>query len=171
MPPPASAGCGAWTGRAGGRVACAALPRRFWIVPAVLVFLAISVELARYLSASGSERSDVVALLSDQARGDAPAMLARLGDCAEQPACAALVRRNARALRTAGKVRILLLESDTSYKLSTTSGQTRVAWTDLDNDGRTFVQCIKVSKSWSFVHGGRVQLRGISPRIGNEASC
>ncbi|WP_354698649.1 hypothetical protein DSM112329_04337 [Paraconexibacter sp. AEG42_29] len=147
------------------------MPRRVWIVPAVIVFLAVSVELARYLAASGSERSDVVALLRDQARGDATAMLERLGDCDEKPACAAIVRRNARALRTDGNVRVLLMESDTSYKLSTTSGLTRVAWSDLDKDGATFVQCVAVRKSWSFIHGARVQLRGISPRIGNEASC
>jgi hypothetical protein len=147
------------------------LPRRAWIVPVVLLFLVISFELARYLSASGSERSDVIALLRDQARGDVPAMLRRLPDCAEQPACAAQVRANARRLRTGGRVKILLLESDSAYTLSSKTGVSRVAWTNLDDADRTVVQCITVRKSWSLIHGARVQLRRIGPRIGNEASC
>lgn len=137
----------------------------------MLLFLAISVELARYLSASGAERSDIVALLRDQGRGDAAAMLARLDGCADTPDCAQTVRRNAAALRTPGRVKLLILESKTSYKLTSTTGPTRVAWTDLSNDGKTVVQCVTVRKSWSFVHGARVELRRLSPRIGNEASC
>lgn len=144
-----------------------------WIVPAVLLFLLVSFELGRYLSASGAERSEVIALLREQARGDAPAMLARLEGCAADPACAAQVRRNARRLRTGGgKVKILQLRSGSAYKLSTTTGISRVAWIDLaDQDSPTVVQCITVRKSWSLVDGARVELRRIGPRIGDEASC
>lgn len=147
------------------------MPRRLWIVPAVLLFLAISVELARFLSASGAERSDVVALLRDQGRGDVPAMLGRLHGCAPDPACVAQVRANAARLRVDGRVKILLLESHSAYTLSSTTGVSRVAWTDIDHPTRTAVQCITVRKSWSLIHGARVQLRRIGPRIGDEASC
>lgn len=135
------------------------------------MFLAISFELARYLSASGSERSDVVALLKDQARGDVPGMLKKLPGCAGDPACVATVKRNAAALKTDGRVKILLLESGSAYKLSSSTGLSRVAWTALDVKGPTVVQCITVHKSWSLTRGARVQLRRIGPRIGNEASC
>lgn len=145
--------------------------RRLWIVPAVLLFLLVSFELARYLSASGSERSDVVALLRDQARGDAGAMLRRLHGCRQDSACVATVRQNAVRLRTPGRVKVLLLESKVSYKLSSTTGLTRVAWTDIDDPAKTVVQCVTVRKQWSFVHGAHVELRRIGPRIGNEASC
>ena len=151
-----------------------ALPRRrlLWIVPAVIVFLAISFELARYLSASGSERSDVVALLRDQARGDVAGMLKRLDGCAQDPACVAQVKRNAATLKTSGHIKILLLESKSAYKLSSSTGRSRVAWTDLDNGkSPTVVQCITVHKSWSMTHGARVALERIGPRIGDEASC
>jgi hypothetical protein len=147
------------------------LPRRAWIVPVVLLFLVISVELARYLSAPGAERSDVTTLLRAQGRGDVKAMLGELHGCAEDPACAAQVRRNAARLRVPGRVKILLLESDTAYTLSSTTAVSRVAWTDIEDPARTAVQCITVRKSWSFVHGARVELRRIGPRIGDEASC
>ncbi|MCW3041320.1 MAG: hypothetical protein JWM31_3225 [Solirubrobacterales bacterium] len=145
--------------------------RLVWIVPAVLVFLAVSFELARYLSASGAERTDVIALLRDQARGDVPAMLARLDGCAADPPCAAQVQRNAARLKTEGRVKILLLESGSAYKLSTSTGLSRVAWTALDVKGPTVVQCVTVRKRWSMLHGARVELERIGPRIGDEASC
>lgn len=147
------------------------MPRRLWIVPAVLVFLAISVELARYLSASGSERGAVVGLLAAQARGDVAGMLTRLEGCNRDPACVAQVRRNAARLRAASKPKILLLESGAAYTLTSTTGLTRVAWSDVRDNGPTYVQCITVRKTWSLVHGARVHLLRIGPRIGNEASC
>jgi hypothetical protein len=147
------------------------LPRRVWIVPAVVLFLVISVELARFLSASGAERADVVKLLRDQGRGDVPGMLAQLHGCAADPACVAQVRANAAKLRVTGRVKILLLESKSAYTLTSTTGTSRVAWTDIDHPSRTAVQCITVRKSWSLVHGARVQLRRIGPRIGDEDSC
>lgn len=141
-------------------------------MPAVLLFLVISFELARYLSASGSERSAIVDLLRDQARGDAPAMVTRLKGCAPDPRCVSQAAANAGRLRTANaRVKILLLESDSAYKLKSSTGVSRVAWTDLRSKSPTVVQCITVRKSWSLIHGARVELRRIGPRIGNEASC
>jgi hypothetical protein len=147
------------------------LLRRRWILPAVVLFLLVSFELARYLSASGTERSAIVALLDDEARGDVPAMLAKLDGCAADPACAALVRRNAMYLKRPGRPKILLLESDAAYKLTTTTGISRVAWTVLDPKSTTVVQCVTVRKSWSLVGGATVHLRRVGRPIGAEASC
>jgi hypothetical protein len=147
------------------------LPRARWIVPAVVLFLLVSVELARYLSASGTERTAVYALLKAQAAGDVQGMLRQLDDCEQRPRCLEQVRRNATRLNSGGRPKILLLESGSAYKLRTTTGLSRVAWTALNVKSPTYVQCITVRKRWSFVHGGEVSLRAISPRIGNEASC
>ncbi len=140
-------------------------------MPAVVLFLLVSVELARYLSASGTERTAVYALLKAQAAGDVRGMLAELDGCERRPACLAQVRRNAGRLAVGGRPKILLLESPSAYKLRTTTGLSRVAWTALDVKAPTVVQCITVRKRWSFVHGAQVDLRAIGPRIGNEASC
>ncbi len=145
--------------------------RARWIVPAVVLFLLVSVELARYLSASGTERNAVYALLKAQAAGDVEGMLDELDGCSGRPRCLAQVRQNATRLSPGGRPKILLLESDSAYKLSTTTRQSRVAWTSLDVGAQTYVQCITVRKRWSFVHGGVVDLLAIGPRIGNEDSC
>jgi hypothetical protein len=60
----------------------------------VVVFLGISLLLARYLSTENTERDAVYALLRDQARGDAKAMLRHLDAC-DAP-CRADVRADAR---------------------------------------------------------------------------
>ncbi|MCW3017072.1 MAG: hypothetical protein JWO02_4164 [Solirubrobacterales bacterium] len=140
-------------------------------MPIVLLFLAISFELARYLSASGNERGAVVTLLKAQAQGDVPAMLGHLDGCAQDPACVAQVRRNAATLNAKGQPKILLLESGSAYTLTSSTGLTRVVWADLQDKGQTYVQCVTVRKHWSLVDGATVSLRRIGPRIGNEASC
>jgi hypothetical protein len=147
------------------------LPRARWIVPAVVLFLLVSIELARYLSASGTERNAVYELLQAQSAGDTEAMLERLDGCEANPRCVAQVRRNAARLDSGGRPKILLLQSGAAYKLKTTTGLSRVAWTALDVQSPTYVQCITVRKSWSVVHGARVSLRAIGPRIGSEAPC
>jgi hypothetical protein len=57
-------------------------PRIALIGLAVLLFIAISFALARFLQTENVERDAVLALLRDQAHGDAAAMLRRLGACA-----------------------------------------------------------------------------------------
>ena len=61
-----------------------------------MLFLGVSLLLARYLSTENSERDAVYALLRDQARGDVPAMLRRLDGCDAR--CRAAVASNARRL-------------------------------------------------------------------------
>jgi hypothetical protein len=65
--------------------------RALVIAVAVIAFLAVSVVVARWLSADTDERGQVVDLLRAQSRGDAPAMLRMLDDC-RAPPCVAPVR-------------------------------------------------------------------------------
>lgn len=136
-----------------------------------MLFLIVSVELARYLSASGTERGAVIRLLEVQGEGDVAGVLDLLDGCAEDPACAQQVRDNVMKLSAKGRPKILLLQSGSAYRLTTTTGLTRVVWADLDDNGPTYVQCVLVRKKWSLVGGADVSLRAIGPRIGNEASC
>ena len=59
---------------------------------AAFVFLGVSGLLARALTGAGTERSDVLALVQAQARGDATAVLDALPACNAEPACANLMR-------------------------------------------------------------------------------
>lgn len=145
--------------------------RRRWpiIIPAVIVFLAISLLLARWLSTEGTERDAVHELLTAQARGDAAAMLAQLHGC-KDAACRATVARNARTLKRRGSVKIVSYESGTSYALGSATGPTRVAWTSLQQ-GLVEVQCVTVRRSGSVLAGRSVTLLRISAPIDRQGSC
>ena len=145
--------------------------RRRWpiIVPAVIVFLAISLLLARWLSTEGDERDKVHSLLTSQARGDAAGMLAQLRGC-NDAACRATVARDAQTLKRRGAVKIVSYESGTSYALGSATGTTRVAWTSLQQ-GLVEVQCVTVRRSGSVLAGRSVTLLRISAPIDRQGSC
>lgn len=148
------------------------LPRRRLVAVgsiALVVFLAFSALLARYLSTENVERSDVLALLRAEAAGDYNGMIARLSGCRAHPGCVAQATQNATRLRYPGSVKILTLSSQTAYTLTGASGKTRVAWTVI---GRLpTVQCVSVSRSGNLLSGLSVTLTGLSGPIPGEADC
>jgi hypothetical protein len=139
-------------------------------VAGVLVFLAVSLLLARYLNTEGQERGAVFALLQAQARGDATAMLERLAGCARDPRCAQTTRDNAKRLKRPGEVKILAYDSKTAYALGSAHGPTRVAWTVIDR-GLPVVQCVDVERTGTVLAGRAIRLRRLSPPIDRQGTC
>jgi hypothetical protein len=133
-----------------------------------IVFVAISFLLARYLSTENRERDAVYALLRDQARGDAGAMLERLHGCDAR--CRANVEANARRLKRAGEVKILAYSSSTSYALGHAEGPTRVAWT-IVNRQLPVVQCVQVERTGNVLAGTTINLRRLSVPIDRQGTC
>ena len=145
--------------------------RRVLIGLGIVVFLGVSLLLARYLTTEGRERSAIHALLAAQARGDAAGMLDRLdSSCRADTRCRATVAADARRLRRPGEPKIISLSSGTSYAIGAATGTTRVAWTVVD-EGLPVVQCVVVHRGGSALAGRTVTLLRISAPIGNEASC
>ena len=139
------------------------------IVAAVVVFLAISFELARWLSTESTERDKVHKLLEAETRGDAQGMLAQLHGCGSA-VCRGTVERFARALKRPGAVKIVNYESGTSYALGSATDDTRVAWTSLEQ-GLVVVQCVTVRRDGSVLGGRSVTLLRISAPIDRQGSC
>jgi hypothetical protein len=141
------------------------------IAAGVIVFLLISVLLARFLTVENLERDRDLALIQAEARGDAAGMISRLAGCRERPACVAEVKRmlaNPR-VRRPGAVKILDLESDTAYSLDGAKGPSRVAWTVIGT--LPVVQCVQVRRTGNFLTGIKVSLLRITPPIPNEGEC
>ena len=137
----------------------------------VLVFLAISFELARYFNTETQERNAVFVLLKDQARGDAAAMIARLDGCASDPALPRdrdAQRRPAAAQRRGQDPRLRLEDGLRARRAS--SGPTRVAWTVIDN-GLPVVQCVEVERTGTVLAGRAIRLRRLSPPIDRQGTC
>jgi hypothetical protein len=135
----------------------------------VVLFLAISGMLARFLSTENVERDDVLALLQAQGKDDVNGMVGRLSGCRESPSCGATAKANANSLRRPGAVKILSLKSATAYSLTGAMGKTRVAWTVI---GRLpVVQCVEVRRTGNFLKGMSVELLSLSAPISNTADC
>jgi hypothetical protein len=137
----------------------------------VLLFLAVSALLARFLQVDNVERDDELALIQAEARGDVRGMLASLSGCRERPSCVASVRQNAGnpRVRRSGAVKILSFSSPTANSPTATTGRTRLAWTVIGT--LPVVQCIEVRRSGNFLEGIKVTLLSLSAPIPNEADC
>ena len=134
----------------------------------VIVFLAISGLLARWLDLENVERDDIVTLLQAEARGDANAMLAQLHGCDRY--CRANVVRVARRVKRPGSVLILADQSQTAYSLTGTVGDTRVAWKATSNV-LPVVQCVRVQRSGNVLSGLVIRLLAVSVPIPDTADC
>ena len=135
----------------------------------VVLFLAISVGLARVLGANGAEESAITALVKAEATGDQSAMLSRIQDCAQSPLCRSRVAQNVANLRRPGAVTIIQLEPSTSFSLGGVVGTARVAWKA--GSSLPIVQCVRVRRSGDVFGGLTVQLLEISARIKSDSSC
>ena len=144
--------------------------RRVIIVFGVLAFLVVSFEAARFLTAENAERSAVVALLEDQARGDTAAVTAALDGCTRQ--CADRVVRTVREARRPGEVKVLRFDAAGRFALGRSVGRSRVAWAvDVEDGSPAVVQCITVRRDWSLVSGASVTLLRLSAPLPPEKGC
>jgi hypothetical protein len=139
------------------------------VLAGVVLFLAISTLLARYLSAENAERDDILTVLQAQARGDAARELALLDGCRTRPSCAATVRTSASRLKRPGAIKILSIKSPTAQSPTAATGTSRVAWTVIDR--LPVVQCVVVRRTGNFLTGLTISLRSLSAPIENEANC
>jgi hypothetical protein len=142
--------------------------RTLLIAGGVVVFLLLSALLARWLGLENVERDDVVTLLAAQARGDSAAMLSQLPGCAGR--CRAIVVEDAARLKRAGSVLILADQSQTAYSLTSSVGETRVAW-KATGAALPVVQCIRVQRSGNAISGLTIRLRAVSLPIPGTADC
>jgi hypothetical protein len=144
---------------------------KIWTAAALVLVILASVVLARFLQAENVERDAEEAVLQAQVRGDAAGMLANLSGCASESWCVARVRANAAdsRLRRKGAVKILLINSKTSYSPFGATGSSRVAWTVIGT--LPVVQCVNVKRTGNFLTGIHVHLLSISAPIENEGVC
>ena len=134
----------------------------------VVVFLTISLLLARGLSGAGVERARTLDVLKAQAQGDAAAVLARLPACRREPACVTVTRTRVRRLRRPGQVEILAFEPSARLTVTRAIGSARVAWRV--GDALPIVQCVRVRREGP-LQGGQVELLAISAPLPRQSSC
>jgi hypothetical protein len=134
----------------------------------VVVFLTISLLLARGLSGAGVERAQTLEVLEAQARGDAEGVLRRLGACRAVPACVTVTRERVGRLKRPGDVEILSFEPSTRLTVTRQTGTARVAWRA--GTGPPVVQCVRVRRDGPLA-GGKVELLAVSAPIDAQGIC
>jgi hypothetical protein len=134
----------------------------------VFVVVGLAVLLGRGLTASVSERANVLDLVEAQAAGNAEAALDKLPACRAEPACAQVMRDRVRELARPGDVEILTYDPSVQVALTNRTGTGRVAW----RAGRSLpvVQCVRARREGPLTGGG-VELLAISAPIGREEAC
>jgi hypothetical protein len=145
--------------------------RAVLIALAVVLFVGISWELARFITTESHERAGVLELLEAQARGDSDTMLDELApSCRNDARCRGEVVALARRMRRPGEPKIIAYDSTTAYALGSKTGLTRVAWTIVDRQ-LPVVQCVLVRRTGTALAGRRVSLLRVTAPIENESSC
>ena len=140
------------------------------VVAGVVVFVLVTTVLARVLSGDPAEHSAVTALIQDEARGNAGAMLAAMDGCSSDAACHARVIADAADLKRSGSVSILQYQQSTGFSLTTTNGIGRVAWEVVDHT-LPIVQCVRVRRAGNVISGIHVDLLDITTQIKSGANC
>jgi hypothetical protein len=135
----------------------------------ILLFVLISVGLARVFGANGSEQSEITSLVRAEAAGDQRAMLGGIEGCSQSTACRTRVADNAAKLKHPGHVSIIQLSPSTSFSLGGMVGTARVAWSA--GSSLPVVQCVRVRRTGNVFAGLKVQLLEISVRIKSDSAC
>jgi hypothetical protein len=147
--------------------------RRRLVITAVLLglvmFIAISVMLARAFNADSAERAAVTDLVKAEARGDTAGAAGQLENCASNAACRARIASNATAIHHAGSVEVLQLEPSTGFSLGSTLGSARVAFRV--GSSLPIVQCVRVRRAGNVVSGLRIELLSASAPLKGDATC
>ena len=133
----------------------------------VAVFVAVSLLLARWLSADGNERSRIERLLAAQGRNDVAAMARELDRC--DAACRERLAAIADRVARDGRLEIVRYDSKTARALKDETAPTRVVW-QLPG-GLPTVQCILVRRTGGVLGRPRVTLLRLSAPIAREGSC
>ena len=139
------------------------------IALAVVVFVAISVLVARAVGVGDAQNAAITALVKDEAHGNTAGVEALIEGCARQPACRARAESLTASLRQPGTVSVDQLSPSTNFSVTGSTGIARVAWSVGTSLPRT--QCVRVRNAGSVLSGFTIELLRVSVRLASDASC
>ena len=139
------------------------------IALAVVLFVFISVLVARAVGVGDAQNAAVTALVRAEARGDTPGVTALIAGCDRSATCRARVATLTATLHGPGAVSILQVQPSTNFAVTGSTGTARVAW--LVGSSLPRVQCVRVRNAGSVLSGFTIELLAVSPRLASDADC
>lgn len=139
------------------------------IAAAVVLFVVISVLVARAVGVGDAQTAAITALVQAEARGDTAGVLRLIDGCAHSDACRARARELTATLRRPGRVSIVQVTTSTNFAVASGDGTARVAW--LVGNSLVRTQCVRVRDAGSVLTGFTIHLLRVSRRLASDASC
>jgi hypothetical protein len=143
--------------------------RLILIALVVVVFVLVSVLLARVYRSVSDERSAITALIQDEARGDKTGMIGLIHGCSASAACRARVAQDATNLRRPTPIAVLELTVSSSFPIFGQTGTARIAWKPAQ--GLPVTQCVRVRHGGNPITGMTVELLELSAKIKTNGDC
>ena len=137
---------------------------------AVVLFVVISVLVARAVGVGDAQTAAITELVQAEARGDTAGVVALIQGCSTNPACRARAAALTAALRRPGHVSVIDMSPSVHVAVTGSTGTARVAW--IVDGSLPRVQCIRVRNAGDVLSGFTIELLRVSARQRfSDASC
>jgi hypothetical protein len=137
---------------------------------AVVLFVVISVLVARAVGVGDAQTAAITDLVKAEARGDTSRVIALTENCRQNAGCRTRAAALTATLRRPGTVSILQVSPSANVAVAGSVGTARVAWTVGGSLPR--VQCVRVRNAGSVLSGFTIELLRVSLRQRfSDASC
>jgi hypothetical protein len=136
---------------------------------AVVLFVVISVLVARAVGVGDAQNAAVTALVRSEVRGDTNGVIALISGCARSASCRARAAQLVATLRRPGLLSILQVQPSTNVAVTGSVGTARVAW--LVGSSLARVQCIRVRNAGNVLSGFTIEILQVSGRLASDATC
>jgi hypothetical protein len=135
----------------------------------VVLFVIISVLVARAVGVGDAQRAAITQLVKAEAGGDTGRVISLIDGCQTDASCRARAAALTAALRGPGNVSIVDLTPSANVAVTGSTGTARVAW--LVGSSLPRVQCVRVRNAGSVFSGFTIELLRVSARQPSDASC
>lgn len=135
----------------------------------VVLFVVISVLVARAIGVGDAQTAAITALVKAEASGDTNRVIDLIDGCGHSPACRTRAAALTAALRRPGNVSIIDMIPSANVAVTGSTGTARVAW--LAGSSLPRVQCVRVRNAGSVLSGFTIELLRVSARQPSDASC
>jgi hypothetical protein len=139
------------------------------IAVAVVLFVIVSVLLARAVGVGDAQTAAVTALVRYEAQGNTQGVISLIQGCARSAACRAHAESLTATLKAPGAVTIAQLTPSENFAVTSSTGIARVAWLVGSSLPRT--QCVRLRNGGSVLTGFDIQLLDVTPKLASDASC